>query len=108
MSNPKSIVEQVELSINNLAAEITAQRFILQMFVVHLVEAFPAFSEEVLHNLKSETMSGLERQTIDPQEDIEGQTRSKAFSIAHGERFFRTLEVALSESRKKAGLSGRN
>jgi hypothetical protein len=72
------------------------------------VRAFPNFAEEVLHDLKSETLSALQRQGIDPANDVEGQEDSKKLSIEHGERFFQTLEVALSANRNKAGQSGRN
>jgi hypothetical protein len=108
MSTDEKILEQVELHVNALAAEITVQKIILQVFVAHLASAFPQFSEEVLHNLKRESMTILERQPINPQDDPEGQQRSKALSIAHGERFFRELEAALSAARNRAGQSGRN
>ena len=108
MSRAEQLLRQVEIQLSKFGAELTAQRVLLQTLVAHLTDAFPNFSEEILHNLKKQAMDNLEQQTIDAQADLQEQQRTRELSIEHAEQFFRELEVALSKARNKAGQSGRN
>ena len=108
MSRDEQLLKQVELQLNKFGAELTAQKVILQTLVAHLTEAFPAFSEEILHDLKKEAMGVLKEQTIDTQADLQEQRDTRELSIEHAEQFFKELEVALSKTRNRAGQSGRN
>jgi hypothetical protein len=105
MSETQEMIRRVEIYLNGLGAELTVQKIILQVFISHLVMALPNFSEEVLRDLKSETIATLRNQPISPQDDTEGQRRSKVLSIEHGERFFRELENWLATMRNKAEQS---
>jgi hypothetical protein len=108
MSKAEQLLIQVEIQLNKFGAELTAQMVILQTLVAHLTEAFPNFSEEILHDLKKEAMGVLKQQTIDTQADVQEQQHTRELSIEHAEQFFRELEVALSKTRNKVGQSGRN
>jgi hypothetical protein len=108
MSRAEQLLRQVELQLSKFGAELTAQKVILQTLVAHLIEAFPNFSEEILHDLKKEAMAVLKEQTIDTQADMREQHSTRELSVEHAEQFFSELEVALSKTRNKAGQSGRN
>ena len=108
MSSAEQFLRQVELQLSKFGAELTAQKVILQTLVAHLTDAFPKFSEEILHDLKKEAMDVLKEQIVDAQSDVQEQHNTRELSIEHAEEFFKELEVALSKTRNKAGESGRN
>jgi len=100
------LVKQVEQIINDLGAELTAQKTILQLLVAHMIVVTPMMAEETLVQLKDDVLAALKRppRLSNPDEDA----RVAKLSVQHGERFFRELEVAVSAMRNKLGQSGRH
>jgi len=106
MSADNELLEKIEHVINSFAAELTAQKVILQNLIAHMLVVQPLLAEETLENMKKDIIAALKQppSLSSPDEDL----RVVALSVIHGEKFFREVAAAVSVMRNKLGQSGRH
>lgn len=84
---------QIELMLNQVIADQTVERVVIQGLLYSLFGQRP----DALEGLRAGVLEGLSRMALNP-EDIQGSERSKQLTIMRAEMFFRDIGLDTSVS----------
>jgi len=98
------VLKKIEYVVNGLAAELTAQKTILQLLVAHMLVATPMLAQETAAQLKMDVMDVLRRSP--GLSDQAADRRVVELQLEHADRFFRELSVAVAAMKNTAGQNG--
>jgi hypothetical protein len=93
MSAAEDFLSEVERVVNGLAAELTAQKTILQHLLILMLISDPSRAQKMADRLKTEIMRTLKRSP-----DLADQAADKRvveLQLEHAERFFCELSSAI-------------
>jgi hypothetical protein len=99
-SGENDLRKQVEEVVNGLAAELTAQKTILQMLVAHMLVVTPMMAQETFDHLREDVMNVLRRSP--GLSDQSADKRVVDLQLEHADRFFRELSAALVTMKSRA------
>lgn len=94
------MLKQIEYVVNGLAAELTAQKTILQLLVAHMLVVTPMMAQETADRLKSDVMNVLRRPP--GLSDQEADKRVVELQLEHADRFFRELSGTVAAMKNTA------
>lgn len=100
MSAVEDFLKEVENVVNGLAAELTAQKTILQHLLGLMLIADPSQARETADRLKAEVMSTLRRSP--GLADQSADKRVVELQLEHADRFFRELSSAVEAMKNTA------
>ncbi len=94
MPTQQDFHKKVEDVVNGLAAELTAQKVILQLLVAHMLVVTPMLADQTLDRLKLDVMEVLQRSP--GLSDQAADKRVLELQLEAADRFFRELSTAVA------------
>ncbi len=93
-SSVEQMQEQLELYINEQAADLHVFRVSLQTMFLTMLSSHP-HKGEMIGGLKDQVIAALKRTDHSTSNDVQGSQRRAQLEIARAEEFFQEVQVAL-------------